>query len=823
MSVAGIDFGNLSLLIGQTSKGGVDVILNESSNRQTATYVSIQGKQRFIGDSGAAMARSNITNTISLMKLLVGRRFKDPDVQTELSKSPFKAVELSNGGVGISILYNDEPLIISAEHAMAMMLVKAKDTSAKANGNLNIADSVLAVPQWFTESQRRGILQACEIASLNCLKVTNESSAIALSYGIFKSAKKLFSETDPQHIMFVDIGYTSYCVTIVDFIQENMKVLSTVCDRDLGGRNFDDVIIEFLAESFQKKTGIDVRKNIKAILKLQAAAEKAKKTLSPAGVNEVNISVECLADDKDLSVLLTRDEFESRANSLVGRLKQPIELALEEANLKREQLTEIEIIGGTSRVNIVKRVLGEILGTDPNGMNYGLKTTMNADEAVARGCALQCAMLSSRVKVKPFHITDKLAYGIIAHFDATTSSSSSSVSNPDEVDMKGGSSSVALYVRGDDIPHKPRRLTFRNKINDFTVTLTYDEISSKFLPPGESKFLSKFIIIVPSSIVNLTNPGDIRVTWNLDKNGFVYVQNAQLLEEVMNDNITSPTTNGEENKDITSETKENEIKKRFKKTDLEVITESPGLSKDHIKEALELEASMFNEDRLITETADKRNELESYIYSMRDKLDDDLKEYSLKDEKDKLKLLLTESEDWLYGDGFDSTKSEYTRKIDTLRLISDKIEKRYNEAFNRPNAIDGLKKQLELCKSFASKYGEDYAHITEDERDQLRKEIRLTEEWMYDMISKQGELKASMDPILTVDSIDVKRKALFKNSNPIINKPKPKPNVVPAETKSEPSTQSSSTSNDKDGKETNNESEPMDVDKDTETKDDEAK
>lgn len=471
-----------------------------------------------------------------------------------------------------------------------------------------------------------------------------------------------------------------------------------------------------------------MRKNIKAVLKLQAAAEKAKKTLSPAGVNEVNISVECLADDKDLSVLLTRDEFESRASSLVGRLRQPIELALVEANLKKEQLTEIEIVGGTSRVNIVKRVLGEILGTDPTAINYGLKTTMNADEAVARGCALQSAMLSSRVKVKPFNIIDKLAYGIVAHFDAINASSatttSSSSSNPEDVDMKG--TSVALYVRGDDIPHKPRRLTFRNKTTDFSVTLTYDEPSTTFLPTGESKFLSKFTIKVPSSIVNLSNPGDIRVTWNLDKNGFVYVQNAQLLEEVINDPTTTSSTtpsalNGEENKDnvTTNETKENENKKRFKKTDLEVITETTGLSKEAIKEALELEASMFNEDRLLTETADKRNELESYIYNIRDKLDGELKEYSNKDEKDKLKSLLTESEDWLYGDGFDSTKSEYTRKIDTLRVIGDKIEKRFNEALNRPNAIDGLKKQLELCKSFASKYGEDYSHITEEERDQV--------------------------------------------------------------------------------------------------------
>ena len=153
------------------------------------------------------------------MKLLVGRKFDDADVQKEMAKMPYKTVKMPNGGVGISIKYNDEPLTISAEHAMAMMLVKAKDVSSKANNGVNIGDAVLAVPHWFTEAQRRGVAQACEIAGVNCLKVANESSLVALSYGIFKSAKKLFSETEPVHVMFIDIGYTGMSVTIVDFIQ----------------------------------------------------------------------------------------------------------------------------------------------------------------------------------------------------------------------------------------------------------------------------------------------------------------------------------------------------------------------------------------------------------------------------------------------------------------------------------------------------------------------------------------------------------------------------------------------------------------------------
>lgn len=162
------------------------------------------------------------------MKLLVGRKFDDLDVQKELARQPFKTIRMANGGIGVKILYNDEEMDVSVEHFMAMMLVKAQQISATAAGGVNLADCVLAVPHWFTDSQRRGILQACEIAQLNCLKVANESTCIALGYGIFKSAKKLFHDTEPTHIMFIDIGYTGYTVSIVDFIQENMKVSASI-------------------------------------------------------------------------------------------------------------------------------------------------------------------------------------------------------------------------------------------------------------------------------------------------------------------------------------------------------------------------------------------------------------------------------------------------------------------------------------------------------------------------------------------------------------------------------------------------------------------
>ena len=138
MSVVGIDYGNLSALVAQAAKGGVDVILNDASNRQTATCVSIQGKQRFIGDSGAALQRTNLKNTVLGMKLLVGRKFDEQGVQDELKKSAFKAQKLPNGGIGVSITYNEEELVVPMEHLMAMMLVQVKDIAAKANNNLQV-------------------------------------------------------------------------------------------------------------------------------------------------------------------------------------------------------------------------------------------------------------------------------------------------------------------------------------------------------------------------------------------------------------------------------------------------------------------------------------------------------------------------------------------------------------------------------------------------------------------------------------------------------------------------------------------------------------
>lgn len=663
MSVVGIDFGNLSALIAQAGKGGVDLILNDASLRQTSTCMSFQGKQRFFGDAAAALIRSNIRNTITLMKLLVGRNYDEEEVQNELKRSPFQHGKLPSGGVGIYVDYNNEQVLLSAEHVMAMMLTKLKDIVLKANG-VNIGDSVLAVPASFTDAQRKGILTACEIANLPCLKIVNEGTAIALSYGIYKSAKKLFSDTEPTHTMFIDIGYTSYSVTVVDFVSGKLQVLSSVVDKNLGGRDFDDVIIEYFAEVFQKQTGINVRKNVKAIKKLEAAAEKAKKTLSPAGVFVANVSVECLAEDRDLNCQLTLEEFEARSAPLVARLIPPLEQALAEAGIDKSAISDVEIVGGSVRVNTIKKTLGAALGLDPTALNYGLKTTMNSDEAVARGAALQCAMESSRIQVRPFTIIDRVYYPVEVQYEAdgftpsaTTTTSEGKDDSMDIVEDSptssssssiNGMSTIEIYSRGDDLPRKPRRLTFRNKTDSFVLRTAYS--ANAFLPQGQDRLISTHTIKIPDNYKS--SPHDVRVTFNMDKNGCVIISGAQLMEELppaeSTEQSTTSTGEGKE-----SQPEESAPKKRFKKVDLQIDTVSFGLTSQQIKDTIELEAQMANEDRLIIETADRRNELESYIYSMRDKLDSSLKDFATNSEKLQFKELIDRTESWLYDDGFD--------------------------------------------------------------------------------------------------------------------------------------------------------------------------
>lgn len=783
MSVIGVDFGNVDCVIGQAKRGGIDIILNENSNRKNPNMVCVQGKQRFIGEAAISMARMHYKNTATDIKRLIGRKFKHPEVQQEIAQLAYPCVELPTGDVGVVLNYNDEPVTFSCEQVVAMILNKMQNIAAAANDGVNPAYCVLSCPGFYTDVQRRALLNATKIAGLNCLRLINEHTAIALAYGIYKSARNLFHESEPQHVMFIDLGHASYTVSIVAFVQGRLTVKSAAFDRFLGGRDFDMVIAKDVAKKFAEKYKTDPLAHPKSRIKLLSACEKAKKNLSPYGVTATHINIECLADDRDYNSQVTLEEFEEMIAPLLKRLDDPIERALKDAGIDKSQLANVEIIGGGTRVTSVKRHLAEVLGLDKEQQNYGLSTTLNADESVARGCALNCAILSPMFKVKEFSVTDRVHLPVRVSWDGSASTATDAADDNDEdVNMDAPASedsSLVIFNRKDEYP-KTKRITFRRD-KPFSIEAVYDESAKAYLPPDYQMEVGKYTISgMPAQEAGAEIP-KIRVNVQQDMNGLFSVSSSQLMQEIKEEEkpAEDEAKEGEEKKEEKAEDKPAEPKKkRFRKVELTVQSQVGGLSTADVTAATEQELKMAQQDRVIEETFNKRNELESFVYEMRNQITDRLAGFITPEEKSKLEEKLMETEDWLYTDeGFDSTKSVYQTKLDDMRKLSSPVEFRLTESTERGVAQAELTAVLEEYKRMVNSGDDAYSHWTEEEKTKLRQTCVDAETWLFDSLTKQADLNSTDAPAITSAAIRAKIVAVRAVALPITTKPKPLPKV----------------------------------------------
>lgn len=751
-------------------------------------------QSRSMGEAAASTALSNYKNTITDIKRLVGLAFDDPRAKAEMARVAYKCVPLkhtSGGPDGIAVQVNlaGEQKIIPIE-AVAGMMVKhlGNIAAAKAASESNCSPSecfpkdwVVSVPGYYTDAQRRAFLAGCEMAGVKGVqRLMNENTATALAYGIFKDIRKEFTKDKPTHVMFIDMGATTYSVSIVDFQPGKLVVKSAQYDVDLGGRDFDQTIADWLAAKFEEKykgkLSGSPKENSKVMLKFLAAAEKAKKTLSPAGVKEARINLECIMDDRDFGITLMANEYKTMCQPLLDRLAAPINRALDEAGLEASDLTSVEIVGGATRVGSVKEAIAGVLGLNVKAVNNGLSTTMNADESVARGCALQSAILSPRFKVLPYEVHEYQSFPIKIEWEGSQEDGMEVDANSAEPTP---TNSVIMFERGCNFPIV-RRVTLK-KNGKFTVSASYDDSSDKFqYPTGVGKHIATFHINAP-----VDSDAKIRVNVKQDIHGSLTLSSAQMVEE-----IPEPEANAEEGVEVKADEKKEEAKKpKLKKTNLEFSISRPlDWTQAEVQREIEVEVDMSNADRVLRETSDARNELESYIYDMRDKIvsESQLASFCTEDEKSAFSNMLENFENWLYEDGFDATKSVYVNKLAELKKSGDPIESRSYEAKARPNAMAMLQKTLEKYTSWlnTSAGDENYAHITEEERSKCQKMCDDSTAWMYDSLDKQGGLAANVDPAVTVAQIYAKNKEVTDTVSPIMHKPKPKPKVE--EKKQEP-------------------------------------
>lgn len=803
MSVIGIDFGTQTCVIAQAKRGGVEVILNEASQRKTPTIVSLQQEERFLGAAAVPLVRTNCNNTVEYVKRVLGRKVNDPAVTSEL---PFISVksqitEAENGAVGIKIRYGSDNLVLSPESIAAMVFTKLQTIVQNANQGRKGGDVVVSVPGYWTDAQRRAILNACEIAQVKCIGLINETTATALNYGIWKNVKGEFGE-EKVYVLFVDVGYSNFSVSLVAFQKGKLEVIGTEYDRNLGGRNIDMALAQRFAEDFNKKYNQDVWTDPKAVIKLMTAVEKTKITLTPVGVPSANCNVECLKADRDLNVKISIDDFDALCEPIAARMDAPILKVLHRAGLSSAQLAAVEVVGGGSRVACVKRRIASVLGLDQSKFNYGLSMTMNADESVAMGAALACAALSPLMAVKPFEVVDTLYYPIRLTWDPAPTAAPLSSPVDMEVDEVGGggADTLVLFRAGEQYP-KARRVTFR-RADSFQIVASYDSESKEVETiPAWDREIGRFqVAAAPLSGEELPR---VRVNVRQNLNGMLSVLSAEYLEEkpaaaaAEGTPAAAPAAataaasgeGGEAKAAGEGDAKEGEpAKKKFKRVNLSVSSTFPGLSAAKLTEAVELELNMGHKDRVIQETNDARNALEAHIYEARDAMSG-LANYRTPQETAELAQALEELESWLYDDGQYSTKKVYIEKLAEHKAMANKYETRRSAEQGRPAASQALSQAVEGFLAFANSSEEKYEHITDAERQKVRDECASARGWLEDYQGRQGALNQFDDPVLTPQMISNRQKSLEAACNLITRKPKPKkeePAPAPAPTASEP-------------------------------------
>lgn len=638
----GVDLGNDNTVIACARNRGIDIIVNEVSNRSTPTLVGFGPKNRFIGESAKNQQTSNIKNTVDNLKRILGLNYNDPDFSTEKEFTTASLIENTAGGINAKVRFAGEQQEFSSTQLTAMYLNKIKDITAKETKG-NIVDICLSVPVWYTEKQRRAASDACKIAGLNPVRIVNEVTAAAVGYGVFKQND--LPEDEPKKVAFVDIGHSSYQVSIAAVKKGELVVLGSAYDKHFGGRDFDHAIANHFAEEFKGKYKIDVKENPKAFYRVLAASEKVKKVLSANSSAPINI--ESLMNDVDVSSSLTREELEEYVKPLLERVHVPIEVALKDAGLTAADIDSIEVIGGCTRVPSLKAKLSEIFGKP-------LSTTLNQDEAIARGNAFICAMHSPTLRVRPFKFEDFNPYSVSYFWD-----------KQEEEDDH-----MEVFPRGGLFPSTKIITLFRT--GDFEVEAKYTNKAET--PAGVEASIAKWTIkgVVP-------NEGEASIATKLklrnDPSGFYTIESAHTVEEKLVKELVEPEEGAEVKEDAEPEYKE--VKKLVKKNDLTIEMFSTALPEAQRQELFEKEAALVVADKLVADTEDRKNALEEYIYELRGKLDEQYKDFASDAEKEKLTALLLKTEDWLYDDGYDSTKAKYIAKYEELASTGNLIKGRY--------------------------------------------------------------------------------------------------------------------------------------------------